>query len=166
MFQRNKAFTLMELLVVMAIIGILSSVVLTNLNGSRAKARDSKRIADIQQLRLVLELYFDNNREYPDALADLIPTYTSVVPVDPSTGTSYPYDNYSDSSRTTCTIASSSCVYYHLGAKLEGANSVLVEDVDLNGKVGNGPDGLSVGVACATDASATTVTDLCYDVTS
>ena len=62
--KNNKGFTLIELLVVIAIIGILSSVVLASLNSARTKARDARRIADIKQIQLALELFYDANRYY------------------------------------------------------------------------------------------------------
>ncbi len=49
--QVRKGFTLIELLVVIAIIGILASIVLVSLNGTRAKGRDAKRVADLQQFQ-------------------------------------------------------------------------------------------------------------------
>lgn len=61
-----RGFTLIELLVVIAIIGLLSSVVLASLNDARAKARDSKRISDMQQLQTALELYYTTYNSYPD----------------------------------------------------------------------------------------------------
>jgi len=64
----NKAklgFTLIELLVVISIIGLLSSVVLASLNSARMKARDAKRIEDIRQIQLALEMYYDDNGKYP-----------------------------------------------------------------------------------------------------
>lgn len=64
--QGQKGFTLIELLVVIAIIGLLASVVLLALNGARAKARDAKRIADLNQLTKAMELYAaDHNGQYP-----------------------------------------------------------------------------------------------------
>lgn len=65
MFNKNRGFTLIELLVVISIIGLLSSVVLASLNTARIKARDSKRLSDMRQIQLVLELYYDKNGFYP-----------------------------------------------------------------------------------------------------
>lgn len=109
--KSTQGFTLIELLVVIAIIGILSSVVLSSLNSARAKARDTKRKQDTVQVRIALELYFDDNRRYPLAypgawsgvstvpcgpanagtsgsdpyIAGLTPTYMPTLPVDPGT---------------------------------------------------------------------------------
>jgi prepilin-type N-terminal cleavage/methylation domain-containing protein len=63
----NLAFTLIELLVVIAIISLLASIVLSSLAEARSKARDSKRVQDLVQLRTALEQYaLDNDGLYPD----------------------------------------------------------------------------------------------------
>lgn len=51
----KKGFTLIELLVVIAVIGMLASIVLVSLGPTRAKARDSKRIAEVRQMGVALE---------------------------------------------------------------------------------------------------------------
>jgi len=58
---------LIELLVVIAIIGILATIVLVSLNSARQKARDTRRIGDVRQIALALEMYYDDNSSYPDA---------------------------------------------------------------------------------------------------
>ena len=66
--QANEAirgFTLIEVLVVIAIISLLSSVVFVSLSQARVKARDSKRVQDLVQLRNALELYYSKNGRYP-----------------------------------------------------------------------------------------------------
>lgn len=54
-------FTLVELLVVVAIIGLLSTVAAVSLNQSRIKSRDTKRLADMRQIQNALALYYDAN---------------------------------------------------------------------------------------------------------
>jgi len=97
MMKKNKGFTLIELLVVIAIIGILSSVVLASLNSAREKSRDARRISDVKQLQLALELHFDTTGAYATILDDLDPDYIPVVPTPPSgaTNTEYLYDRIS-----------------------------------------------------------------------
>lgn len=81
--KKQKGFTLIELLVVIAIIGILASVVLASLNSARQKSRDARRIADIKQLQLAQELYFDANGAYAATTSALAPNFIPVVPTDP-----------------------------------------------------------------------------------
>ena len=50
----TRGFTLIELLVVIAIIGLLSTVVVASLTTVRAKARDSKRLSDLQSIAKVI----------------------------------------------------------------------------------------------------------------
>jgi prepilin-type N-terminal cleavage/methylation domain-containing protein len=61
----KKGFTLVELIVVIAIIGILTGIVTTNFASSRSRARDAKRISDLGHIQLALELYFDRCKQYP-----------------------------------------------------------------------------------------------------
>jgi prepilin-type N-terminal cleavage/methylation domain-containing protein len=62
--KKSKGFTLIELLVVIAIIGILATIVLVSLNSARQKARDVRRIGDLRQVALALEMYYDDNKSY------------------------------------------------------------------------------------------------------
>ncbi len=85
--ELEQGFTLVELLVVIAIISILATVLLLQLGTARAKARDAKRVADINQVRSALELYFDDNATYPQStdMSGLAPKYLVKVPLDPLT---------------------------------------------------------------------------------
>ncbi|HLD19902.1 MAG TPA: prepilin-type N-terminal cleavage/methylation domain-containing protein [Patescibacteria group bacterium] len=60
-FKHHIGFTLIELLVVISIISLLSAIGVASLNTTRAKARDTRRIADIQQLKTAVELFYDAN---------------------------------------------------------------------------------------------------------
>ena len=68
MYKDKKAFTLIELLVVIAIIGLLSTLSVIALNSARAKARDAKRISDVKQMQVALEMYYNDMATYPDTV--------------------------------------------------------------------------------------------------
>lgn len=61
----KNGFTIIELLVVIMIIGLLASIIAISVNGSRVKARDARRKADIRQIRIALELYKAEKGYYP-----------------------------------------------------------------------------------------------------
>jgi prepilin-type N-terminal cleavage/methylation domain-containing protein len=65
--KNQRGFTLIEMLVVIAIIGLLASVVLLALNSARSKSRDAKRAADVRQIMTALELYFNDCGSYPSS---------------------------------------------------------------------------------------------------
>ena len=154
--SRLSGFTLIELLVVIAIIGVLASIVLASLNSARRKSRDARRITDIKQIQLALELYYDGQSptpQYPPAVAPDVPCtnfsglsvlaaggYIPQVPQDPQGGCYRYTSNAPTATRTT----------YHLGATLEEAtNPALSNDKDCN-SVTNSPvcsTGVSYGPA-------------------
>ena len=69
--RHHSGFTLIELLVVIAIIGVLTTIAVVALADARAKARDTKRVADTHSIFLALELYNDDNGGYPTAVTPI-----------------------------------------------------------------------------------------------
>lgn len=60
-----KAFTLIELLIVIAVIGILAAVILPNLIGMRERAGDTKKKNDLTQVKSALRMYYNDYNAYP-----------------------------------------------------------------------------------------------------
>jgi len=65
LISSQKGFTLVELLVVISIIGFLATSSIVTLDNARKKARDTRRLADISQIRKALEVYYQDNNQYP-----------------------------------------------------------------------------------------------------
>lgn len=106
----RKGFTLIEILVVVAIIAILASVVLIGLGPAQKAGRDARRISDLRQIQNGVELYFSHCGSYPfgsggsvpagcgpagnyDAMAALLQagSFAANVPHDPNPNKSYAY---------------------------------------------------------------------------
>lgn len=63
----KKAFSLIELIVVIAIIAVLLAVALPNLLSTRERARDAKRKQEMNELKNALRMYYNDFQTYPEA---------------------------------------------------------------------------------------------------
>jgi prepilin-type N-terminal cleavage/methylation domain-containing protein len=63
--KNSEGFTLVELLVVVAIVGILAALILINLNSGKQKSRDVRRVSDIRQILTAMQLYYNDNSGFP-----------------------------------------------------------------------------------------------------
>ncbi|MGA1050356.1 MAG: prepilin-type N-terminal cleavage/methylation domain-containing protein, partial [Minisyncoccia bacterium] len=112
--RANKGFTLLEILLVIAAIGILAAIVLVAINPNRqiAQVRNAQRRSDINTIYKALEQYLIDNKDYPEGITGtpkaicnntvtpdcvdlevLVPTYLAEIPTDPSGGVYEVYIN-------------------------------------------------------------------------
>jgi len=68
----SKGFTLVELIVVMAIISILVTLIASGFRTVQMKGRDAKRKSDLKQVANSLELFYNDHGKYPDSSAGVI----------------------------------------------------------------------------------------------
>lgn len=132
--KKNNGFTFIEILVVVTIIALLTSVAVATYTTFLKQSRDAKRKADLSQLSAALEMYRSNENTYPvgsvwATTLNVLKTpviYTQSLPTDPknssyvyyyssATGTDYTLAAHLELVATTCqsleTECTSNCTY-------------------------------------------------------
>ena len=88
MNRRRFGFTLVELMIVMAIIAILMSVAIPIYSRSITRSKESVLKNNLLSLRTVIDEYTYDKQNAPHTLNDLVSDgYLRQIPVDPITGT-------------------------------------------------------------------------------
>lgn len=147
--MHKRGFTLIELLVVIAIIGILASTVLTSLNGARAKGRDTKRIAEMQQMFRAISLISpDNSTGFSgcnSAGYNVVSNCTSpsLSPFNDPSGVSTP-----------CGASPSAACDYTLSNRA-GGGAPLFNDWQIKTYLETGSGNLIMGEVCLSSATST-----------
>ena len=120
---------MIELLVVVAIIGVLTALVTVNLQDARERARDVRRKSDVKQIQNAFELYKNdqNPQAYPDSATwsvDLVDgEYMKAVPTDPTTVQISSWPDYSYDQVTTLTYTLVACLENSADPDLDAANT-------------------------------------------
>lgn len=169
MRQTARGFTLVELLVVVAIIAVLASSVLAAVGSARAKARDAKRIAEIKEIKNALNLYHDSNFSYPsttpegfsgeDAAIQFLASpesggFLPAVPEIPGVAVSFFYRGIKEDG-SECVNSTDICTKFVLGTTLESSNATLESDSDT---------AVGTFVGASSDCLGGSGDERCYDV--
>ena len=84
----RKGFTLIEMLVVMAIVALLLTLAAPRYFASLDKAKDVSLEENLKVLRVTLDRFYADKGRYPETLEELVEQkYLRNVPVDPVSGT-------------------------------------------------------------------------------
>ncbi len=84
--SQEEGFTLIEILIVVAIIGILVTLAQPSFQRSVLSAREATLKEDLFVLRDVIDQYYADNGAYPPSLAELVEKrYLRGIPKDPTT---------------------------------------------------------------------------------
>ena len=146
--KKDKGFSLIELLIVIAIIGILSAVVLSSLGTAREKARDARRLSEVKDMTKLLIVESDTGNV---VLSGCTAAHAATALCSAPGGVSS-FINYEDPGHTASTVPCNGtpagvCDYsISTEAGLAGAGT---EDFQICFYLENGAGGLSAGLNSA-----------------
>jgi general secretion pathway protein G len=85
--RKNEAgFTLMELMIVMMIIGVLTTLAIPSFVGAIRNAKEAVLKEDLRVMRTAIDSYTMDKQKAPQSLEDLVQEgYLKVIPEDPMT---------------------------------------------------------------------------------
>lgn len=111
MFKGEKGFTLIELMIVIAILGILAAVAIPNFLNARGKAQDAAALSTLEAMKTAMEMYAADNGAYPTPVTDVATLQTTL-------GDNWPSNIKTDSTATGALIyVNSSDTSYVVGAR-------------------------------------------------
>ena len=70
-FKQRQGFTLIEIVAVLAILGMMAIMLMPSIDIASNRAKDTKMVSDLVTLDSAVKLYRLENEKYPESLADL-----------------------------------------------------------------------------------------------
>lgn len=70
-FKQRQGFTLIEIVAVLAILGMMAIMLMPSIDIASNKAKDTKMVSDLVSLDSAVKLYRMENKEYPSNLDEL-----------------------------------------------------------------------------------------------
>ena len=89
----KKGYTLLELMIVVAIVGILVTLAIPSFQQSTMKAKEAALKQNLFTMRAVLDQFYADRGDYPESLESLVEEkYLRAIPIDPFTRSSTTWD--------------------------------------------------------------------------
>ncbi len=145
----QQGFTLVEILVTIGILSIHMVGILAIIDpvSGVQKANDAKRKSDLAQVQRLLELYYNDNQQYPAALpfGSSWGTYSNKLPDDPSNNKNYDYKS----------VGQGQTYYMYASLDRGGKDKQACKS---NGNACNNANGLNCGGVCNYGVSSSNAT--------
>ena len=156
--KSGEGFTMFELLIVIALIGIMISIALASFNMVRQKSRDGERLSIVKDIALALQDFYSQCGSYPNSIDPSEQSNVEPCPLRPDAGVTFvgpavleratfvsgspafriplygEHDFFYVPTQTEVDgdSAIDSCDGYHIGVELETKDRTLMQDDDLD----------------------------------
>ena len=94
--RRDEGFSLIELLIVVAIIGIIAAIAIPQLMNAMDRGRQRRSMADMRSIATANGTMRVDTGAYAGTIAALVPTYMQVAPANDGWGTAFQYATGAD----------------------------------------------------------------------